>query len=216
VKELELLIRKESEKDFREVEELTREAFWNVHVPGCNEHFLAHLLRKHEDFLPDLDFVAISEGRIVGNIMYAKSKLVNEKGDILNTITFGPISVLPEFQRKGVGSKLIQHTIQIAKSLSYKAIIIEGHPYNYCKHGFVGSKSLNISDSNGKYPYSLLCLELEKDFLKSLLWKYIPSNAYNQIDENEFMKYDKSFVTKEKFYKPTQEEFNIASRAFIE
>jgi len=213
---LDLVIRKECIKDYREVEELTREAFWNLHVPGCDEHYLAHVMRSHPDFLPELDFVAVLDDKIVGNIMYAKSRLVSVSGLSIDTITFGPVSVLPELQRKGIGSKLIRHTLEMAISLSYKVIVIDGHPYNYCKHGFVGSKSVNVSDSDGKYPYSLLVLELEKGCLGNNYWKYLPSDVYFSLNEEAIAEFDASFEKKEKCFKPTQEEFNIASKAFIE
>ena len=95
-----ITIRNETESDFREVEILTRKAFWNVNVPGCDEHYLAHVLRNHEDFIPELDLVAETEdGEIVGNVMYTKAKLVEESGTELSILTFGPISVHPDYQR---------------------------------------------------------------------------------------------------------------------
>jgi len=212
---MDLLIRKEDEKEHRLVEVLTREAFWNLHGPGCDEHYLVHIMRGHPDFLPELDFVAALDGNIVGNIMYAKSRLVSDKGESLQIISFGPVSVLPEFQKKGIGSALIRYSLKKAVSDRYKAVVIEGHPHNYCKHGFVGSKSLNISDSEGRYPYSLLVLELEKGCLQNRAWKYYPSNVYN-LDEKESAAFDMLFPPKEKAYQPTQEEYNIASRAFVE
>jgi putative acetyltransferase len=212
---LNVLIRNETPEDYRQVEELTREAFWNLHVPGCDEHFLVHIMRSHPDFLPKLDFVAVYENRIVGNIMYAKSCLTSEAGIAIDTITFGPVSVLPEYQKKGIGSALIKYSINKAIGYGYTAIIIEGHPYNYCKHGFVGSKSFNVGNSEGRYPYSLLVLELEKGCLQNNEWKYLPSSVYD-LNENDFISYDQSFFPKEKGYKPTQEEYTIASNAFIE
>lgn len=210
-----LLIRNESDNDNRRVEEITREAFWDLYVPGCDEHYLAHVLRNHPDFLPELDFVAIVDEQIVGNIMYAKSQLINEEGTKLDSVTFGPISVLPEFQNKGVGSALIQHSIEKAISQNYKVIVIEGHPHNYCKHGFVGSKSVGVSNSEGKYPLSLLVFELEKGCLQNHTWKYYPSNVYN-LDKQKAEEFDKKFPPKERFYRYTQEEFRIASNAFVE
>jgi hypothetical protein len=87
-KNMNLLIRNESDKDYRRVEEITREAFWDLYVPGCDEHYLVHILRNHPDFIPELDFVAIVDDQIVGNIMYAKSQLINEEGTKLDSITF--------------------------------------------------------------------------------------------------------------------------------
>ena len=209
-----LSIRSETENDYRKVEELTREAFWNLYVQGCDEHYLVHKMRKHTDFIPELDFVAIFENKIVGNIMYTKSHIVDESNNRIETITFGPISVLPAFQRQGVGSALIRHSKKGAFERGYKVIIIEGHPHNYCKHGFKSSKDYNISDAEGKFPYGLLVLELEKGVLEEHNWRYYSSDVFN-IDINAADEYDKLFEVKKKEYKYTQEEFLIASRAYI-
>ena len=57
-----MTIRREERKDYRAVESLTRQAFWNLYVPGCVEHYLVHLLRRHRDFVPELDFVLELDG----------------------------------------------------------------------------------------------------------------------------------------------------------
>jgi putative acetyltransferase len=209
-----IAIRKEAETDFRNVEELTREAFWNLYVQGCNEHYLAHIMRDHPDFIRELDLVSVCKDTIIGNIMYTKSYVVDESGNRIDTITFGPISVLPGYQRQGVGSALIKHSIKIAIKKTCKAIIIQGHPHNYCKHGFKSSKDLNISDSEGKFPYSLLVLELEKGIFHGENWKYYSSNVY-ALDENAAADFDKQFEPRKKEYKYTQEEFSIACRAYL-
>lgn len=211
---MDISIRNEIEQDYREVEELTREAFWNLYVQGCDEHYLVHIMRSHPDFLPELDFVAAREDKIVGNIMYTKSYLADETGNKIATITFGPVSVLPAFQRQGVGSALIVHSKQVALEKGYKAIIIYGHPHNYCKHGFKSSKDCHVSDAEGRYPYSLLVLELEKGALEGHNWQYCPSDVYN-IDTNAANEYDHLFEYKKKEYKYTQEEFLIACRAYL-
>jgi predicted N-acetyltransferase YhbS len=111
---MEIELRLEEEKDYKIVEELTKEAFWNAHVPGCDEHLLIHNLRKINEFIKELDFVAINNNKIVGNIVYVKSYITND--GIKNTVlTFGPVSVLPQYQNIGIGSKLINHTIKLSK-----------------------------------------------------------------------------------------------------
>ena len=212
---MEITLRKEIESDYRRVEQVTREAFWNLYVPGCCEHYLAHVMRDHKDFIPDLDYVALADNQIVGNIMYTKSKIVNEKEESIETITFGPVSVLPEYQRKGIGSSLIQHTIQKAKEKDHKAIVIYGNPKNYCKHGFKSSKDYNVSTMEGKYPYSLLVLELEEGAFNNHSWRYQESDVYN-LDVGKAEEFDKLFEYKEKGYRYTQEEFKISCRAFVE
>ena len=76
-----LTMRLETEKDYRAVEELTREAFWNVYKPGADEHYFVHTMRSHPDFIPELAFVLELDGKIVGNIMYTKACL--EPGALL-------------------------------------------------------------------------------------------------------------------------------------
>ncbi|MEW5961295.1 MAG: N-acetyltransferase [Chloroflexota bacterium] len=210
-----ITIRNEQEADYHRVEEITREAFWNLFVPGCAEHYLVHVMRNHKDFIPSLDFVAIHEENIVGNIMYTRSWLINEQDERMEILTFGPVSVLPEYQRQGIGSRLIQHTKSVAIEQKQKAIIIYGHPQNYCKHGFKSSRDYGVSTVEGKYPYSLLVLELEEGILKGHRWKYQESNVYS-IKEEEVEEYDKNFSHKEKGYRYTQEEFLIACRAYLE
>ncbi|WP_243685513.1 GNAT family N-acetyltransferase [Methanosarcina barkeri] len=187
---MDITIRNEKVEDFNQVENLTREAFWNLYVPGCNEHYLVHIMRDHPDFIKKLDFVAEYNGEIIGNIMYTKAWLYSEDGIKMEIASFGPISVLPKYQRKGVGSALIHHTIDIAKNDGINIIVIFGDPHNYCKHGFKSSKDFNISDLNGEYPYGMLALELKEGAVKGHNWKYkySPVLEINEIDAEEYDK----------------------------
>jgi predicted N-acetyltransferase YhbS len=207
-------IRNETEKDFREVEELTREAFWNLYFPGCNEHYLVHQMRDHSDFIKDLDFVAESGGKIVGNIMYTKARLIDEHERELEILCFGPLSVLPEFQRQGIGSALVSHTKNEARKKGGKGIVIFGDPHNYCKHGFKSGRDFNIADMNGEYPYGMLALELEERAFEGHKWKFQYSDVFN-IKEDEAENFDKSFSRKEKGYKYSQDIFSIAFRSYV-
>jgi predicted N-acetyltransferase YhbS len=168
---MEIKLRLEEEKDYEIVEELTREAFWNVHLPGCDEHLLIHNLRKTKEFIPELDFVAIYDNKIIGNIVYVKSEIVylNKKYTVL---TFGPISVLPKYQNKGVGKALIEHTKLLAKEMGYKVIIIYGDPEYYKRFGFKASKEYNITNNDGKYPAALLVLELYQNALTGIICRH--------------------------------------------
>ena len=98
-----ITIRNETQADYKQVEDMTRKAFWNLYVPGCMEHYLVHIMRDHQDFLPELDLVMELDQQIIGNMMYTKAKLIDEDGNEKSILTFGPISILPEYQRKGYG-----------------------------------------------------------------------------------------------------------------
>ncbi|GAK58150.1 acetyltransferase [Candidatus Vecturithrix granuli] len=211
---MDIMIRNETEQDFREVEEVTREAFWNLYVPGCTEHYLVHQMRNHPDFIKDLDFVAENNGKIVGNIMYTNAWLLNEQGQEKDIISFGPLSVLPEYQRQGIGSALIRHTIQIARQQGIQVIVILGDPHNYCQHGFKSGKDLNISDMNGEYPYGLLALEVEEEALEGHQWKFKYSDVFT-IHEEEAECFDRTFESKQKGYQYSQDIFSIAFRSYV-
>ena len=117
------IIRRETENDYRETENLTREAFWNLNTPGCFEHYFVHIMRSHRDFIPELDYVIELDGKVIANVMYCRSKLVDEQGNEKNIITMGPLCVLPEYQRKGFGKALLEHTFKIAESMGFDVVI---------------------------------------------------------------------------------------------
>jgi len=210
---MEIELRLEEEKDRKTVENLTREAFWNNYVPGCDEHFLVHNLRKTNVFIKELDFVAIYNDKIVGNIMYAKSAIKND--DLEYTVlTFGPLSVLPEYQNKGIGGKLINHTIQLSKEMGYKGIIIYGDPEYYKRFGFKASKEYKITNKDKKYPAALLVLELYPNALNGIEGIFDEGKAY-EIDKNEAEEFDKKFIAKEKGYSKYQERFKELSNKYL-
>jgi len=211
---MEVTIRRENENDYRTVEEMTREAFWNLNVPGCDEHYLVHVIRDHPDFMPEMDFVAEVNNKIVGNIMYSKSCVMDENNNRLETLTFGPLTVLPGYQRQGIGTSLINHTKEIAVKNGAAAIIILGHPHNYCKHGFKNSIDYNISNSEGKYPYGQLVLELKPGVFKGKSWKFYYSKVFD-LDQRAVEEFDRQFPEKEKEFRYSQEEFSIAVRAYL-
>ena len=129
-----VILKEEETKDFFENENLTREAFWNVYKPGCDEHFILKLLRDRQSYIKELSLIAFLENKIIGSIVYSK---MFKEGKMLNEIIcFGPISVLPELQKKGIGSLLINETMKKAASLGYKAVLITGNKNYYKKFGF--------------------------------------------------------------------------------
>lgn len=212
---MDLKLRLETDSDYKEVEAITREAFWNLNFPGCVEHYLIHKMRSHHDFIKELAFVATINHKIVGNIMYTKSRLIGSENKEIPVISFGPISVLPEFQRKGIGSKLIVKTVEISKQSEYIAVVIWGNPKNYVKHEFKNCKEYNIGIAGNKHPTCLLVLELKKGILGKEFYEFKDSDAYS-IDEKEAEEFDKNFKIKEKKYQYTQEEFKILSHSFYE
>ncbi|MBC1372474.1 N-acetyltransferase [Listeria booriae] len=202
-------IRQERPSDYRKVEEITREAFWNLYCPGCNEHFIVHNLRNHEDFIEELAFVITADDEIIGSIHYSKSKIIAKDGKEYETITFGPVSILPKLQRQGFGRALIEHSIQAARNLGYKAIIIGGFPYHYETYGFVGAKKYHISLPDGNFYTGIMALPLVEGALDGVSGNVYFSEAM-EPDETQLDEFDKVFPDKEKRIQESQLQFEIA------
>ncbi len=200
---MDVKIRLEREEDFKETEILTRESFWDVYRPGCVEHFLVHKLRADSSFVKELDFVAIHNNRVVGNIMFSRAKIIDEQKNEYEVLTLAPVSVLPEFQRKGIGSKLILHGIAQAKKMNFKAIILFGSPEYYHRFGFVNAEKYNIKTSDGQNFDAFMVLELCKGSLKGVEGRYFESPVF-KIDKQELDEFEKEFPYKEKHITPTQ------------
>ncbi len=210
------IIRLEKPCDYAEVENLTREAFWNVYAPGCNEHYFVHVMRSHEDFIPELAFIIELDGRIIGNVMYTKSNLVDEKSEAKTILTFGPISILPEFQRKGYGKLLLEHSFAKALELGYDAVVIFGNPGNYVSSGFKSCKKYNVCLEGDVFPTALLVKELKENALDEKKWYFHESNASEPCNDTIAVEeFDSNFPHKEKHWKPSQEEFYIYSHSTI-
>lgn len=165
MKKNDYIIRLENPCDYRTVETITREAFWNLSVPGCDEHYYVHVMRSHADFIPELDLVLEVDGKIIGNVMYTKCKLTDEIGEEKPILSFGPVCILPEYQRKGYGKALLEHSFEKALELGYDTIVIFGNPDNYVARGFKSCKKYNVCLAGNVYPTALLVKELRTGVL---------------------------------------------------
>lgn len=207
-------VRNEAPQDYILVEEITRKAFWNLYVPGCGEHYLVHTMRSHEDFLPELAFVIEVDHEIIGSIMYTKARLVHDAGEEKEILTFGPLSILPKYQRMGFGKILIEHSFEKALSLGYDVIVIFGNRSNYISRGFRSCKKHNICLENDMFPSAMLVKELKPNALDGRKWIYYDSSVMH-IQEEDIQRFDESLEPMEKKYDPSQEEFFILRQSFL-
>jgi putative acetyltransferase len=203
-----LIIRNEIKNEYRIVEELTREAFWNVYVPGCTEHFCLHNIRDNDDFIPALDFVVEFDGKIIGNIIYTRARIISDICKTHEVICFGPVSVLPIHQKQGVGETLIRYSLEKAKANGFTAVFIYGDPRYYSRFGFRCAEKFDIKNSAGKYAVALLALELIPGALRNISGRFIESKAF-EVDQANFQKYENSFPLKEKAVTESQAEFRV-------
>ncbi|MHB8124266.1 MAG: GNAT family N-acetyltransferase [Desulfitobacteriaceae bacterium] len=196
-------IRLEEEIDFRSVEYLTREAFWNLYKPGCDEHLIVHKIRDVPAFVKDLDFIACDKDRIVGNIIYSKAKVINHENKVFEVLCMGPLGVLPTYQGQGIGSLLMNYSIDKAKQLGYKAIIIFGNPNYYHRFGFINAKEYGIQTSLGENFEVFMALELYDNSLNGISGKFYEDKVF-EIEKEELEIFEKEFPYKEKCITDTQ------------
>lgn len=205
-------IRLETPADYREVENLTREAFWNVYRPGCTEHFVLNQYRSNPDFIPELDFVMEEGGRIVGHVMFSRAELVLPDGTRKPSWTFGPICIHPDCKRKGYGLKLLQHALEKARETGVGFLCMEGNIDFYRLAGFDFACKLHINyhsePAGAEVPY-FLAQELIPGWLKAngiAEATYCPPKGYFVADEKPeaFEAYEAGFPPKEKDFAPGQ------------
>ncbi|MGL4847807.1 MAG: GNAT family N-acetyltransferase [Clostridium sp.] len=204
-----IVIRNEEEKDYREVESIVREAFWNLYIPGCEEYLVVHKMRNHEDYIKDLSFVLEIDGELCGAIFYTKSKIEREGKEDVETISFGPVCISPKLHRKGFGKMLIEYSIQKAKEQGHRAILTLGYPYHYEPYGFLGGKRYGICMGDGQFYKGLLVLPLYENSLRDTEGIATFSNVF-EISKEELKEFDKNFSYKEKCIKDSQREYEEA------
>ncbi len=193
---IDIELRLEVPADYRETENVTREAFWNHHSPGSDSHFMVHVMRGCPAFLPELDFVAVHDGKIIGNVVYLKTVIKGDDGKDYEVLSLGPISVLPEYQRQGISGRLIGHTRKLARQMGFRAILLYGEPNYYTRQGFVAAEGLGIRTEDNMYAVALHVCELYENALAGITGRYIEDAIYN-VDESALAEYDKSFPHKE-------------------
>jgi len=198
-----IIIRKETPADHRTVENLTREAFWNVYRPGCLEHYVLHRFRSDPAFVPELNLVMEREGEIIGHIMYVRSAIRTDDGRELPIMTFGPISITPALQRQGYGKILLDCSMAKARDMGAGALAITGNIGFYGKSGFVVSRTRGIRYEDDPEADYFLMAELEPGFLNGITGTYKDPAGYF-VDEAEAEVFDAQFPPKEKQKLPGQ------------
>lgn len=199
-------IRLEREEERRAVENLVREAFWNVYRPGCLEHYVMHCLRNDNDFIPELNFVMEIDGKLIGQAMCMKAEIALDNGQSLPIMTLGPIGIIPEFKRQGYGKAILDYTLAEATKMGFGAVCFEGNIDFYGKSGFTYASEFGIRYHGlpeGEDASFFLCKELIPGFLSGVTGEYSTPQGYF-VDEVEAEEFDKQFPIKERLKLPGQ------------
>jgi len=202
-----ITFRKETPDDYHAVEELTREAFWNTARDKgnriCDEHLLVHRLRKSPSFVPELSIIAELDGKLVGHIIYSISKVVEDSGKAHDMLIFGPLSVLSNYQNKGIGKALMLHSFDVAKDLGHRAVIIFGHPDYYPRVGFRRAGEFGITDAKGNTFDAFMAYPLFEGALDGIHGRFHYDAVYDTLSQEDSFEFDKNFP-------PTLEDVPVA------
>ena len=158
-----IIIREENNKDFNEVYEVIRLAFMNAEHTDHNEYNLVNKLRGSEAFVKGLSLVAEDNGKIVGHILLTKIKIGNSE-----SLALAPLAVLPNYQKSGIGSKLIIESHKRAKELGYRSVIVLGHPDYYPRFGYEPASRWGIKAPFEVPDESFMAIELIENGLKDI------------------------------------------------
>ena len=199
-------IRLEEKKEYREVENLVRESFWNVYKPGCAEHYVIHVLRDDPAFVPELDFVMEQDGKLIGQNMFMKTIIEADDGRTVDVLTMGPIGITPKLKRKGYGKALLDYSLEKALEMEFGAVLFEGNINFYSKCGFTFGREFGIRYHDlpeGEDDSFFLCRELIPGYLEGITGVYQTPKGYYVKDE-DVEEFDKGFPPKEKLKLPGQ------------
>ena len=200
------IIRLERKEDRAKVEELVREAFWNVYRPGCLEHYVLHTMRNAVDFVEELDFVMEKDGEIIGQNVFVKANIKTDDGRVIPIMTMGPICIAPIYKRQGYGKILLDYSLEKAVQMGCGAVCFEGNIEFYGKSGFTYASEYGIRYHglpDGEDASFFLCKELIPGYLTGITGEYATPQVYF-VDEAEVEDFDKRFPYKEKLKLPGQ------------
>ena len=201
-----IIIRLERKEEYREVENLVRESFWNVYRPGCLEHYVLKQLRNDAAFVPELDLVMEKDGKIIGQNVFVKANIKADDGREIPIMTMGPICITPELKRQGYGKILLDDSIEKAAAMGCGALCFEGNIDFYGKSGFTYASNFGIRYHGlpeGEDASFFLCKELRPGYLQGITGEYATPQGYF-VDDAEVEKFDKEFPYKEKLKLPGQ------------
>ena len=199
-------IRNEKKGEYREVENLVRESFWNVYRPGCSEHYVIHVLRDDPAFVKELDFVMEKNGVLIGQNMFMKTMINSDDGHDVPVLTMGPICITPDLKRKGYGKYLLDYCLDRATEMGFGAVLFEGNIAFYGTCGFDYASKFNIRYHDlpeGADSSFFLCRELLPGYLDGITGVYQTPKGY-YVDDSDVEAFDHAFPPKQKLRLPGQ------------
>ncbi len=161
-------IRQETEADHKAVFDIVKAAFAKMEISEHNEQFIVDRLRKTASFIPELSLVAyLDDGTIVGHILMTETT-IEDDGKSYKSLVLAPVSVLPEYQHRRIGSQLIVAAQNKALELGYASIVLVGHEHYYPRFGYELCRKFGIKMPFEAPDINCMAIELLPDALKNV------------------------------------------------
>jgi predicted N-acetyltransferase YhbS len=177
---MEIFIRQELTEDNSQTEEVVKRAFLDEEYSDKKEHILVNRIRKTDAFISELSLVALNQDQdIVGHVLLSKIKIAD--GDkAVDSLALAPVSVLPDYQNKGIGSQLIRVALKKAKEVGFHSVIVLGHKDYYPRFGFKQADLWNIRAPFEVPSEFFMALELVENSLENVQGIVHYSKAFSE------------------------------------
>ncbi|WP_295591135.1 GNAT family N-acetyltransferase [uncultured Methanobrevibacter sp.] len=189
----------ETEDDYFEVENMVRNSFWNVYRPGAFEHYIVHNLRDDESFLENLTYVMESNDGIIGYIGYSEG-FIDYGDERIGAVVLGPLAIHEDFQNHGLGSKLIDHTLNLARDEDIPFVFVVGDEDYYRRFGFISASEYDLylegTDMGEECPFFMIRLFDESE-LKDGIGIFHNPDVFD-VNPEDVDEFDKKFEYRQK------------------
>ncbi len=154
----ELTIRKEQPGDEKKIHALVEEAFATAERSDGNEQDLVDALRRSEAWISELSLVAVADGQLTGHVLFTRAEVSGE-----TVLALAPLSVLPAFQRQGIGTALVREGHRIAGNLGYSWSVVLGSGEYYGRFGYLPARAFGILPPFDVPDRNFMALKLRED-----------------------------------------------------
>lgn len=158
------------------------EAIHRVNAAAFEREGEADLVDQLRGVASTFSFVAVESGQIVGHIFFSPVAIAGECADDLLVLGLAPVAVLPNYQRQGIGTLLIQYGLKECDRLGFKAVFVLGSPEYYSRFGFVPAKAKRLKCEYLVPDEAFMVLEIENDALEGYTGTVKYRSEFNKIE----------------------------------
>ena len=160
------------------------EAVRNVNMAAFGRENEANLVDKLRGIASTFSFVAVQSDRIVGHLLFSPVAVAGKCSSNLSILGLGPVAVLPNYQRQGIGSLLIREGLKECVRSGFQAVVVLGNPDFYSRFGFIPASRKSLGCEYDVPDEAFMVLELESGALQDCSGMVKYRSEFRICDEN--------------------------------